>query len=62
MDMKKSLLITSLSVFSFARYAQEANENAPEITFEKMTIDYGKIEKAPMATESSSSRTREKNH
>ena len=45
MDMKKSLLIASLSVFSFVSYAQEANENAPEITFEKMTIDYGKIEK-----------------
>lgn len=44
--MKKlmlALVFSGLGVFS--AQAQDANANAAEITFEKETIDYGKIEK-----------------
>lgn len=43
--MKKLLLaLTFIAAGTFAS-AQESNPNAPEITFEKETIDYGTIEK-----------------
>ncbi len=48
--MKKIFLIASLAFFGFgaanaqSEIAQEVNPNAPEITFEQGTIDYGTIE------------------
>ncbi len=43
----KKILFTLLTflVFGIGAYAQQANPNAPEITFDKTTHDYGKIEK-----------------
>lgn len=44
--MKKLFLSLSLvAMTAFAANAQSANENAPEITFESETIDYGTIDK-----------------
>lgn len=48
--MKKLFLLAAAVGLSFGLSAQEANENAPEITFEKETIDYGKIEKGADGT------------
>ncbi len=48
--MKKLLLaLTFIAAGTFA-YAQESNPNAPEITFEKETIDYGTVEKGSDGT------------
>lgn len=42
--MRKLFLTLSLAVATVWSYAQETNPNAPEITFEQKTIDYGTIE------------------
>lgn len=43
--MKKLLLTLAFAATGLWATAQETNPNAPEITFEKETIDYGTIEK-----------------
>ncbi len=48
--MKNILFITLISLFVLTTQAQEVDSNAPIITFETTTIDYGTIEKGSDGT------------
>jgi uncharacterized protein (DUF58 family) len=48
--MKKLLLALTFIAAGTFTYAQESNPNAPEITFEQETIDYGTVDKGSDGT------------
>jgi len=48
--MKKLLLALTFIAAGTLAFAQESNPNAPEITFEEETIDYGTVEKGSDGT------------